>query len=366
MATMRLLAGLASFAAMFAFAPSGRAQVEIERFEPALDADGFLGVQGTRTPEHGGTSYALITHYGSSLLAVEQAGSGELQLVEHRLAGMLALQGGLGSRLALAMSAPFVLRQAGEELAGAGPALASSAFGDPRVHLRYRFLGDAGDPQRKRQDGPGMALQLDTALPAGEAGAFAAEGEVRMHARLLADLHLLGAGIGASLGLRHRFEARRLFDLRVRDEFTFGVGLRSPVPPLHPLVALLELRGATDFRSSKTTALELTAGLQLPVSQVTFVLGAGPGLSAGFGTPGVRVLLGVYFAPADADTDGDGIADDGDGCPPLPEDLDGFQDEDGCPDPDNDNDLVPDVDDLCPTVEALEGRDDDEDGCTDE
>ena len=77
------------------------------------------------------------------------------------------------------------------------------------------------------------------------------------------------------------------------------------------------------------------------------------------------MIAGLWCAPSDSDTDHDGIPDSRDECPPLPEDLDGFQDTDGCPDPDNDNDLVPDIDDLCPNVEALEGHDDDEDGCTD-
>ncbi|HEY2365207.1 MAG TPA: hypothetical protein VGH87_02435 [Polyangiaceae bacterium] len=48
------------------------------------------------------------------------------------------------------------------------------------------------------------------------------------------------------------------------------------------------------------------------------------------------------------DRDGDGIADDVDNCPDDPEDRDGFQDEDGCPDPDNDQDGIPDVQDKCP------------------
>ncbi len=34
--------------------------------------------------------------------------------------------------------------------------------------------------------------------------------------------------------------------------------------------------------------------------------------------------------------DGDGIADDKDACPSEPEDFDGFEDQDGCPDPDTD------------------------------
>ncbi len=48
------------------------------------------------------------------------------------------------------------------------------------------------------------------------------------------------------------------------------------------------------------------------------------------------------------DKDGDGLNDDKDKCPNEPEDKDGFQDEDGCPDLDNDSDGVPDDRDDCP------------------
>jgi hypothetical protein len=48
------------------------------------------------------------------------------------------------------------------------------------------------------------------------------------------------------------------------------------------------------------------------------------------------------------DRDGDGILDDFDKCPDEPEDRDGFEDSDGCPDPDNDQDGIRDVDDQCP------------------
>lgn len=47
------------------------------------------------------------------------------------------------------------------------------------------------------------------------------------------------------------------------------------------------------------------------------------------------------------DKDGDGLNDDVDKCPNEPEDKDGFQDEDGCPDLDNDADGVPDDKDDC-------------------
>ena len=50
----------------------------------------------------------------------------------------------------------------------------------------------------------------------------------------------------------------------------------------------------------------------------------------------------------DPDNDNDGIVDAKDKCPLEAEDKDGFQDDDGCPDPDNDHDGIPDVDDACP------------------
>jgi outer membrane protein OmpA-like peptidoglycan-associated protein len=54
-----------------------------------------------------------------------------------------------------------------------------------------------------------------------------------------------------------------------------------------------------------------------------------------------------------------------DKCVEVPEDRDGFQDEDGCPDPDNDKDGIPDAKDKCPSVaEDMDGFEDN-DGCLD-
>lgn len=65
------------------------------------------------------------------------------------------------------------------------------------------------------------------------------------------------------------------------------------------------------------------------------------------------------------DKDADGIADASDKCPTRAEDVDGFEDTDGCPDIDNDSDRVLDIADKCPTEqENLNGFQDD-DGCID-
>jgi OmpA-OmpF porin, OOP family len=65
------------------------------------------------------------------------------------------------------------------------------------------------------------------------------------------------------------------------------------------------------------------------------------------------------------DTDGDGLYDDEDACPNEPEDKDGFQDQDGCPDPDNDGDGIPDIRDKCPNDAEDKDGFQDEDGCPD-
>jgi outer membrane protein OmpA-like peptidoglycan-associated protein len=65
------------------------------------------------------------------------------------------------------------------------------------------------------------------------------------------------------------------------------------------------------------------------------------------------------------DRDGDGIKDNVDKCPDQPEDKDGFQDEDGCPDLDNDNDGIPDKTDKCPNDPEDKDSFQDEDGCPD-
>jgi outer membrane protein OmpA-like peptidoglycan-associated protein len=69
--------------------------------------------------------------------------------------------------------------------------------------------------------------------------------------------------------------------------------------------------------------------------------------------------------PKPLDTDGDGIPDKTDKCPTVPEDKDGFEDLDGCPDPDNDNDGLLDKADKCPMEPEDKDGFEDVDGCPD-
>jgi outer membrane protein OmpA-like peptidoglycan-associated protein len=80
---------------------------------------------------------------------------------------------------------------------------------------------------------------------------------------------------------------------------------------------------------------------------------------------GLQCQIGWNGFMTTQDDDKDGINNNLDKCPAAPEDFDGFQDGDGCPDLDNDNDGVPDTKDKCPNIsEDIDGFEDD-DGCPD-
>ncbi len=69
----------------------------------------------------------------------------------------------------------------------------------------------------------------------------------------------------------------------------------------------------------------------------------------------------IFYFGGFKDRDQDGIEDRFDRDPFHPEDFDGFQDEDGVPDPDNDNDGIPDVRDKAPNQpEDFDGFQDDD------
>jgi hypothetical protein len=365
------LAALTLFGAWLLTARAAQAQtraLDLSRFQAPLDASGFLGIQGTGTPGAGLADAALTLDYAWRPLMVQTADGRDVPVVDDRVTTEVAMQVGVGARFALGVVAPLVLWQSTDGRALDGKNLPAVASGDPRLVARVRLLGEGADVERARDEGPGLALQVTGWLPTGQTDAFLGEGAVRLAAQLLADFHVLGAGLGGVLGFRHRFEPRGLLGDRFGSELELGLALKLPIPVLRDFSGLIEFRSATDTASpftAATTWAELALGSRIVFGDVALTGSVGLGLTSGVGTPGVRSTLGLVWSPRTHDRDGDGVKDEDDACPPLPEDRDGFEDEDGCPDPDDDGDMVLDPDDRCPREAAEEGRDDDEDGCTD-
>jgi hypothetical protein len=73
-------------------------------------------------------------------------------------------------------------------------------------------------------------------------------------------------------------------------------------------------------------------------------------------------LVGLAWA---GDKDKDGVPNKTDACAEDPEDADGFEDDNGCPDPDNDADTLLDADDKCMNEPEDKDMFQDTDGCPD-
>ena len=310
------------------------------------------------------------------------SGSEGYSVVDHQLNATIGLSLGLFDRVVVFAGLPVVMEQAGDEPEvlppGGLPLRADGAgLGDAYLGARVRIFGEAADPAA-------IGLQLTGTFPtAGNDQQLSGESFLTLHPELLFEGRLAGdARLTFNAGVLIRENtATENANLAFEDELTFGLGFAVPVwrddggthLDLHA-----QFYGSTMFSEAfgrETTPFEGLLGAKLFHSTgVVAGLAAGPGLTRGFGSPDVRVVAMVgYTPPAEVeaepepvvDTDGDGLLDDVDGCPREPEDVDQFQDDDGCPDPDNDQDGVLDVDDQCPLEPEDQDGNEDEDGCVD-
>ncbi|HEX5133582.1 MAG TPA: OmpA family protein [Candidatus Krumholzibacteria bacterium] len=161
------------------------------------------------------------------------------------------------------------------------------------------------------------------------------------------------------------------------DNFLFNAAVEFPAPQVTFFVEfdwqnLLNVEIPEDARVNANT-YTLSPGVEFKGGKGSSLeLGADINLNAGDNPSAINApdwglwLAFNYVAEVvPRDTDHDRIADPNDGCPDQPEDFDGFQDADGCPDIDNDADGVHDADDLCPDLaEDFDGFQDG-DGCPD-
>jgi hypothetical protein len=307
---------------------------------------------------------------------------GTIRPVEHALGLDLTLGVGLGSRVAVGVDVPVALYQSGDKpLAGSIVSTgetAQSAIGDVGLHGKFAIV-DAS------QGGFGLAALASMTLPTGDDASFLGERSLTAGARLLAEYTLIVASVQASLGYTARTAQRTWPDpggVQLGDVMPWSVGASFkpdvlkidpghrqrwdlvvrgwlPVTPVGPF-------GAGDPGSSllSPVILSLSDRIELGHFRDAYaVAGAEIGLTDAIGVPTIRGVLAIGWAPRNHDQDGDGVPDDVDQCPELPEDKDGYEDGDGCPELDNDDDGVLDKDDACPTTPGVATSDPKTNGC---
>ncbi|MCB9555839.1 MAG: OmpA family protein [Deltaproteobacteria bacterium] len=368
----------------------------VQLFEPAIGTrDLLMAVEPASVADHLDFALSLTLNYAHKPLVLfvqdtQGTGTGtidlskaqQLVLVRHQLSADVGGAIGFAHRwfhaqLGLSLPVNLVLRgtRIDDQLNEAG-SLSATGVGDLRIQLKVSLL--------RNYKGLSVAFSPIITVPTGDQDAFGGEPNLSVKPRVVADFRLRDFVFAANLGWLFR-ESSTLVSSEVGHRLLYGLGAGYEA---HRRVRVFgEIYGQMGFgtKSNCETAsngrvvcsdssstdldafpLEALAGarVSLPFGLMASG-GVGFGLIQALGSPQVRVIAGLRWAPDFTDTDGDGIYDQDDRCPTQPEDFDGFQDKDGCPDPDNDGDLIPDVRDKCPNEPEDRDTFEDDDGCPD-
>ena len=261
-----------------------------------------------------------------------------------------------------------------------------SGTGDLRVHGKVGIV-------RRTLEGNGLfalassiAVTVPTATDGMLTGADDPSARILVLGSLVPGAFSNRLALSANLGAVVRAPAEYK-NLEQKSGVAWGLG--TAVRVADPLWVAAEMFGELspsgrekmDGSTTVLSPIEWLAGLRWrPDHRVTISLAAGRGLTSAAGAPALRGVFMLSFAPRadeikpirapkpatpDTDTDGDGIVDRVDRCANEAEDVDLYDDTDGCPELDNDGDGIADAADKC--VLEAEDKDgfEDDDGCID-
>ena len=371
------------------YEPNGeRNGFELRLFRPAVDSKGHFTINASPILPHLDISFGLILDYAYGLLRMQSPYDLDQALVSHSIWGTLHFNLGLFNWMVLGVQVPVGLNYGNEayqlesgqswgedinddRLSGWN----GQMIGDMSLHAKFRLL-------RVERFPVGLAAVVQLQFQSGEArnligdpgnfglsaiwANFVVDGEPSRRFRWAVNVgYRLVLADGPSLQIPE--SGGDVFNYN--DQITFGAAMSINLVR-NRLDFVTEFYGATSISSlfdynAGGLPLEVDVGLKIFVERNSYLyLGAGTGIfSPGYSSPAVRAFAAWIFEPSIGDRDGDGIKDDVDQCPDEPEDLDDFEDIDGCPDPDNDRDGILDVDDECPMVPEDRDGEEDDDGC---
>jgi len=358
-----------------------------ERFRPATTSSGIIDTEVGAIAPHLAWNVALWGGYALDSLVAYDGADRLGALVAHRVSSDLVFAIGLFDWVELGAQLPVVVFQAADpgrlpaDLAGA---ISPFGLSDLRIAPKVRLL-------RASEQSVDLAIIAAVTLPTGTPPGESFVGEHQVTAlpevvvsRRFDDGALAGLTVAGNALARLRPEERVVLNTAFGHELVGRVGVgyslrdRFQIPLELDVSSSLGTPLLAPFSPGSGTGAEVMGALKADVLRLPNAAGAGDGfivqafggmgygVLGGVGTPALRGFIGVRGEkPADIDVDDDFIADTVDRCPMVPEDKDGFQDDDGCPDDDNDQDGVNDVKDACPNdAEDQDGFEDD-DGCAD-
>jgi outer membrane protein OmpA-like peptidoglycan-associated protein len=367
-------------------APMETGNFAVERMQIGASRGSILSVQSGALAGQGSWEFGLWLGYADDPLTLYQDdGGGERErigsLVHTRIGGELMGSYTALPWLELGVSVPLVLAQDRDAMISGVPGelstLESYGLGDVRVAPRIALATMA-------RQGVDIAFIPAVTLPTGGGEEYRGEEMVTFAPSVALSRRVGQVSLAMHLGYLVR-EQSTVANLEVDDEVVVRAGVRvHATDALTVDVALSAATAAEEmFAGSTRNQLEAAIGPTYTLaSGLNLFAAAGAGADVGYGTPDWRALAGIRIGqvkergepavvpipvavvepapqpepepaplpppPPPVDTDGDGLDDTRDRCLADPEDMDGFQDDDGCPDPDDDGDRIMDVADACP------------------
>lgn len=353
-----------------------QASFDVQTFRPSPHGDPFVSVESGAIAEHPDVRAQLFLQYIYRPLQLESAaGRRVLGLVDHRFDMTLLASIALWERFSFGLSVPATLYQGGQianPSTGVASSLQSLTFGDLRLEPKIGIL-------KQRNHYIDLAVTAFVTLPTSSRGSFSGDRSVSAGGELDVSRRFGPLRVGLNGGFHWR-DKIRFFNLEIGPEIYYRGGLGFDFAHYFPKVKvelMAEVFGRTSatrpYQQAVLSPLEwVLAARWAFIKGFDLTVGGGRGILPGYGAPAARVFLALAVNPfawfrtakaEDPDRDHDGILNASDTCPEDPEDKDGFEDSDGCPDLDNDQDGIDDLKDKCPDrAENKDGVEDD-DGC---
>ena len=339
-------------------------ELDAQTFLPAPGPQAGFATEGSGTAGHLAPTGGLLLNYASRpIVVVDDDATGaddpteipvvDQQLVLHALGSL-----GVSDFFQFTLDIPIFLVTEGD----LPESFNETTLGDLRLRAKGRAVGSEDDT------GVGMALALDVGFPTGKPEFYAGTPGVTVAPRLILDARSESFWVGVNGGFHFRESGSFGRNGDLGNTFLFGVAAELEVMR-GVLLVTGDLYGRTalqDFGATEDTPVDALLGGKIVTTSGFVITGAaGGGVVPGVGAPEFRMLLGLGWGPRDADFDDDDILNRDDRCPEVSEDVDGYEDEDGCPELDNDGDAIEDTKDACPlSPEDRDGFQDD-DGCPD-
>ena len=353
-------------------------ELQLQQFRPAAGPTDYLNVYSAAVAPHLEFDFGGYIDLADDPLTVPSFNAQFNPIVESQTTLSLFASLGLWDMFEVSLLIPATVLQSSGDLEPVldGPApgekIPSWGINDPRLSVKYGLLDMLQDPL-------GLGFVLSGWLPIGLNDRFVADQSFALEALTTAEVWIVrGVRVAANVGYRYRHKPVTIRDSKISDQIRWGLATNIPLF-IKTLDAIVEFDGGIGIAKKEPgfegirpgeVPAEIKGALRWRIHEDWSVTGGVGGAMnrEAVGTPDVRVFLGlsghwVSGGQWGFDYDGDGIYGIHDKCPNDPEDFDGFQDLDGCPDPDNDNDGVPDEFDKCDNTP--EGVPVGPDGCPD-